>query len=135
MSKSRQQQWSPDGCTLLPIVRDLIERAYFATSGKGNEDYQIVWMPDLPLGAQKLRVAHDCRSMPRKLLGGDKQKRLHSMGHMNVYGEMYMMCEAPMAGYAIYQAACHYCQSVFFVSAWDKEDTLENYVKKLKAGK
>lgn len=129
-----QQPWYPGQCSLLPIIRDLIERAYFQTSGKGNEGYQVVWMPDLPIGPPKMRVVHDCRSVPVKLLQGE-MRRMHSIGHMNVYGEFFLMNEAdPFAGHHVYSAACHNCKIVFFSSAWDREDTMENYVKKLKCG-
>ena len=134
MSEYRGQEmsWSRDGCTLLAAVRNLIERAHLATRGKGCEDYQPVWLPDLPVGEPAFRVGHDCRRMPKRLTGLDATP-VHSMGCMDVYGELFVMSDAPDAAHRVYVAKCHNCKVVFFSSAWDRTDTVENYVEALKA--
>jgi hypothetical protein len=130
--------WNPGGCTLLPIVRDLIMRAHMAEMGKERAKslagYQPVWLPDLPIGPQYLNVAHDCTRMPVELLGVDTIPVV-SMGHMDAYGTQFVMSIEPEAVHYIYVAACANCKTVFYASAWDRRDTLQAYAKSLKRKK
>jgi hypothetical protein len=137
MSRKRQTLdglWG-DCCTLLPAVRNLVERAYMAKTAKPSEKhYQIIWMPDLPIGPPEMTFIHDCTKLPIKQLGRTSAPP-RSDGTMDVKGELFVMSESPYAAHNVYCATCHNCKVVFFVSAWDKNDTMENYVKGLKAGK
>lgn len=110
-------------CTLLPPVRNLIERAALAESFKGCDDYRIAWLPDMPIGPPLMKVPHKC---------GGKANKFGSPTTIAVRGIQFHMSAEPPAAHAVYCAACHHCKSLYLASAWDKTDTVENYATKLK---
>jgi hypothetical protein len=123
-----RQLWGPDGCTLLPIVRDLIMRAHLSTTGKGYADYQAVWMPDLPPGPPTMRVGQDCTQLPESILAGRPRPTI-SAEWMYVKGFQFAMSTEPAAAHAVYVAVCNTCHTVFYSSVWDRTDTIEAYTR------
>lgn len=120
-------------CTLFPCVRQLIQVAHQEKYVTFPEDYQVTWLPDLPLLERPPRfVTHDCRRVPPAMLGGDKTPRTTSVGFMKVLPERFTFSWVPHAAHYCLVACCDNCKAVFFASCWGPDDTLENFVRTLK---